>query len=41
MEEDDFLKAIGGSNKHKKYDAPAIEIGGDTEATAAGKPAPA
>jgi cell division protease FtsH len=41
MEETDFLKAIDGSNKHKKYDAPAIDIGGDTETTAAGKPAPA
>jgi cell division protease FtsH len=30
MEEDDFLKLVGGPNKKKKYQVPALEIGGDT-----------
>ncbi len=36
MEEDDFLKIVGGPNKKKKYQAPALDIGGDT-----GTPKPA
>ncbi|HEX7259442.1 MAG TPA: ATP-dependent zinc metalloprotease FtsH, partial [Candidatus Saccharimonadia bacterium] len=30
MEEDEFLKIVGGPNNKKKYKAPAIDIGGDT-----------
>jgi cell division protease FtsH len=39
MEEDDFLKIVGGPNEKKKYKAPAVDIGGDTvpPATPAGK----
>ncbi|HUC86952.1 MAG TPA: AAA family ATPase, partial [Candidatus Saccharimonadales bacterium] len=38
MEEDAFLKAVGGPNHSKKYETPAIDIGGDTgPATPAGK----
>jgi len=33
MEEDAFLKLVGGPNKKKKYQLPAIDIGGDTDAT--------
>jgi cell division protease FtsH len=36
MEEDQFLKAVGGRNKAKKYSEP-IEIGGDTTPPPAGK----
>lgn len=36
MEEDEFLKAVGGPNKSKKYTEP-INIGGDTGTKAAGK----
>lgn len=36
MEEDEFLKAVGGPNKSKKYTEP-ITIGGDTGTKAAGK----
>jgi cell division protease FtsH len=38
MEEDDFLKAVGGPNHSKKYETPALDIGGDTgPSTPAGK----
>jgi cell division protease FtsH len=30
MEEDQFLKAVGGPNKAKKYQTPVLDIGGDT-----------
>jgi cell division protease FtsH len=33
MEEDDFLKIVGGPNSKKKYKAPALDIGGDTGTT--------
>jgi cell division protease FtsH len=33
MEEDAFLKIVGGPNKRKKYQAPAVDIGGDTGPT--------
>jgi cell division protease FtsH len=36
MEEDAFLKMVGGPNKHKKYGEPSIDIGGDTTPPPAG-----
>lgn len=36
MEEDDFLKVVGGPNKRKKYTEP-VEVGGDTGPAATGK----
>jgi hypothetical protein len=49
IEEDKFLELVGGPNPHKKYKAPAVDIGppgqgpggeatGDTKAKPATKP---